>query len=47
MSLIKKMNDEVDLLTGKEKTLWVLPQNQLNINTVAYYIEQAIEINRK
>jgi len=42
-----KMEDKLGLLTGKGKTLRVLPQKELNKKAVEYYLKQAIEINSK
>ena len=39
------MEDGHGLLTGKGKTLRVLPQKVWNEKIVEYYINQAIEIN--
>lgn len=42
-----KMEDKLGLLTGKGKAIRVLPQKELDIDAVRYYLEQAIAINAK
>ena len=43
-----KMEDKYKLLTGKGKTLRVLPQKEkLDLDKIQYYLNQAIEINQK
>lgn len=42
-----KMEDDYGLLTGNGKAIRVLPQKELNKETVGYYLKQAIEINSK
>lgn len=42
-----KMEDKLGLLTGKGKSIRVLPLKELNKQAIKYYIEQAIEINSK
>lgn len=42
-----KMEDKLELLTGKGKAIRVLPQKKLNELAVRYYIEQAIALNEK
>lgn len=42
-----KMEDNLGLLTGKGKAMRVLPQKELNMEAVGYYIKQAIELNSK
>jgi len=42
-----KMQDDLGLLTGKGKAIRVLPQKELNIKAIDYYMKQAIEINSK
>ncbi len=43
-----KMEDKLGLLTGKGKAIRVLPQKgELNLEAIAYYVSQAIEINAK
>ncbi len=40
-----KMKDDLGLLTGKGKSIRVLPQKELNKKAVEYYIKQSIELN--
>ncbi len=40
-----RMKDKLGLLTGQGKAIRVLQQKELDKQAVAYYIEQAIEIN--
>lgn len=40
-----KMEDDLALLIGKGKSIRVLPLKKFNIETVEYYLNQAIEIN--
>lgn len=42
-----KMKDNLGPLTGKGKTIRVLPQKELNKKAVVYYIEQVIQINSR
>jgi len=42
-----KMEDKLQLLTGKGKAIRVLPQKELNKKAVEYYLKQALEINSK
>ena len=42
-----KMEDDLGLLTGKGKSIRVLPQKELNKKAVEYYIKQALDINLK
>jgi len=43
-----KMEDKYGLLTGKGKAIRVLPQKAtLEVETIKYYMKQAIEINAK
>ena len=42
-----KMEDKLNLLTGKGKAVRVLPQKELNKKVVEYYLKQALEINSK
>lgn len=42
-----KMEDCLGLLTGKGKTIRVLPQKTLDKKAIAYYIKQAIKLNSK
>lgn len=40
-----KMKDDLELLTGKGKSIRVLPLKELNEKVVEYYLNQAIDIN--
>ena len=42
-----KMEDKLGLLTGKGKSIRVLPQKELDKKAVNYYIKQALAINEK
>ncbi len=42
-----KMHDEYGLLTGKGKSIRVLPLKELDKEIVTYYIKHAIDINQK
>lgn len=42
-----KMKDELGLLTGKGKSIRVLPQEELDNKAVEYYLKQAIALNSK
>ena len=42
-----KMEDKLGLLTGKGKSIRILPQKELDETIVRYYIEQAITLNDK
>ena len=42
-----KMEDKLGLLTGKGKSIRVLPQKELDKKAVEYYLKQAIAINSK
>ncbi|MGB5821775.1 MAG: hypothetical protein WBG90_19990 [Saonia sp.] len=42
-----KMEDKLDILTGKGKAIRVLSQKILCKETIKYYLDQAIEINSK
>lgn len=40
-----RMEDKYSLLTGSGKVMRVLPIRELDLDTVQYYVEQAITIN--
>ena len=42
-----KMEDKLGLLTGKGKSIRVLPQKELDKKAVEYYLKQAIALNSK
>ena len=42
-----KMEDKLGLLTGKGKSIRILPQKELDKKAVEYYLEQALAINSK
>ena len=42
-----RMEDKLGLLTGKGKSIRVLPQRELDRKAVEYYVKQAITLNTK
>ena len=42
-----KMEDKLGLLTGKGKSIRVLPQRALDKKAVEYYLKQAVALNAK
>ncbi|MEE9314429.1 MAG: hypothetical protein V3V02_07250 [Rhizobiaceae bacterium] len=40
-----KMKDKLGLLKGNGKAMRVLPMSEINADSIAYYIDQAIELN--
>ena len=42
-----KMEDKFGLLTGKGKAMRVLPQKELDRETLEYYLRQALALNSK